>query len=176
MCVTVGHLQRAIGELEKDTDHIGFLFNDRLVFARLPIADGLVVELTARLVEGVFPNYQGALSASSGKIAITFPTKALESAVRRVAFLTASASPAIVLSLDQDAAVLSNMNAQAGSARIPVPCRYDGAPARYGINSRYLGDILKAYQGDTLGIEVARGLIMREPGVTFLVMPIALPV
>jgi hypothetical protein len=35
--------------------------------------------------------------------------------------------------------------------------------------------VLKVYKGDSIGIELSRGLIMREPGATYLIMPISLP-
>ena len=38
-----------------------------------------------------------------------------------------------------------------------------------------LGEVLKAYKGATIEIEMSKGLIMREAGVTFLIMPISLP-
>jgi len=109
-------------------------------------------------------------------VGITFHTAQLASAVRRVALMTQQASRAIVMSLDKDQAVFSNMNYTNGSARIEVTCQYSGAPAKFGLNSQYMTDILKVYGGEHIGIEISRGLIMREPGVTYLVMPISLPV
>ena len=174
--VAVNHLGRILGTAPGRDQEVQFAFAGKLMFVRLALADGLQVEFTTRLVEGTFPAYQGALASSTGQIAITFHTSQLAGAVRRVSLMTQQASRAIVMQLDRDQAVFSNMNYTNGSARIPVPCQYEGAPAKFGINSQYLQDILKVYAGDHIGIEIARGLIMREPGITYLVMPISLPI
>jgi DNA polymerase-3 subunit beta len=173
----VGHLSRILsGSAPAKSDSVELAFAGRLLFIRLALEDGLRVELTARLVEGVFPNYRGALSSATGQISLTFHTAQLASAVRRVALMNNQTSKAIVLALDKDQAIFSNMNAAQGSARIPVSCQYAGAPAKYGINSDYIQAILKVFEGEHIGIEMSRGLIMREPGITFLIMPISLPV
>lgn len=174
--VAVNHLGRILGSGTAKNEKVEMAFAGKLAFLRLAIADGLLVEFTTRLVDGTFPAYRAALANTTGQVAITFHTAQLASAVRRVALMTQQASRAIVLSLDKDQAVFSNMNYTNGSARIPVSCQYTGAPAKFGLNSQYMGDILKVYGGEHIGIEISRGLIMREPGVTYLVMPISLPV
>ena len=92
--------------------------------------------------------------------------------------MTSNASRAIVLDLDGGGAVLSNLNNSSGSARIPVSCEYDGAQHRFGLNAQYLTEVLKAYEGDSITMELngaGKGMIAREEGVTFLIMPITLP-
>lgn len=173
----VSHLSRILGgSAPAKSDGVELAFAGKLLFIRLALEDGLRVELTARLVEGVFPAYRPALAAATGQISLTFHTAQLASAVRRVALMNSQTSRAIVMHLDKDLAVFSNMNSAQGNARIPVACQYQGAPAKFGINADYLQSIIKAYEAEHLGIEMARGLIMREPGVTFLIMPISLPV
>ncbi len=174
--VAVNHLSRILTGVPAESEPVQFAFAGKLLYVRLALADGLQVEFTTRLVDGTFPAYQGALATATGKIGITFHAAQLASAVRRVSLMTQQASRAIVMQLDRDQAVFSNMNYTNGSARIPVPCQYDGSPVKYGINGQYLTDILKVYGGEHLGVEIARGLIMREPGLTYLVMPISLPV
>lgn len=174
--VAVNHLSRILGSSSIKSEKVDLAFAGKLAFIRLVIADGLSVEFTSRLVDGTFPAYRAALANTTGQVAITFHTAQLASAVRRVALMTQQASRAIVLSLDKDQALFSNMNYTNGSARIPVSCQYAGAPAKFGLNSQYMTDILKVYGGEHIGIEISRGLIMREVGVTYLVMPISLPV
>jgi DNA polymerase-3 subunit beta len=174
--VAVNHLARIVGSSTTKGEKVEMAFAGKLAFMRLAIADGLSVEFTTRLVDGTFPAYRAALANTTGQVAITFHTAQLASAVRRVALMTQQASRAVVMSLDKDQAVFSNMNYTNGSARIPVSCQYAGSPAKFGLNSQYMTDILKVYGGEHIGIEVSRGLIMREPGVTYLVMPISLPV
>ncbi len=89
--------------------------------------------------------------------------------------MTNNTSRGIVMSLERDQAVFSNLNYTNGSARIPVACQYAGNPLKLGINAQYLGDVLRVYKSDKIALELSRGLIMREPGATFLIMPISLP-
>jgi DNA polymerase III sliding clamp (beta) subunit (PCNA family) len=95
--------------------------------------------------------------------------------VRRVALMTSQTSRGIVIALERDLAVFNNLNYTNGSARIPVPCSYQGSSLRLGVNAQYLNDVLKVFKNDKIVIELSRGLIMREPGATYLIMPISLP-
>ena len=56
-----------------------------------------------------------------------------------------------------------------------MPCTYSGSSLRLGVNAQYLNDVLKVFKNPTISIELSRGLIMREPGATYLIMPISLP-
>jgi DNA polymerase III subunit beta len=170
--ITISHLQRILGTTQPD--QIELAFSGKLVFVRLVMATGLQVEITSRLVEGNFPAYRNALPASTPS-SVTFKTSELASAVRRAALMTNQTSRGIVLALDKDSAVFSNLNYTNGSARIPVACGYAGQPVKLGINSHYMGDVLRVYKSDKIVIELSRGLIMREPGSTYLIMPISLP-
>ena len=170
--ITISHLQRILGTTHPDK--IELAFAGKLVFLRLVMNSGLRVELTSRLVDGAFPPYRNALPASTPS-SVVFAKAELASAVRRAALMTNQTSRGIVLALDHDQAVFTNLNYTNGSARIPVTCSYGGSPLRQGINSQYLADVLKVYKSERIAIELSRGLIMREPGVTFLIMPISLP-
>lgn len=178
--MTIGHLQRILGTTHPD--RVELAFAGKLVFARLSMPDGLEVELTSRLVEGHFPPYRNALGGTA-PATVTFPTAELASAVRRAALMTNQTSRGIVMTLERDQAVFSNLNYTNGSARIPVSCQYTGSPTKLGINAQYLGDVLRVYKSDSITIELSRGLIMREPAskdapassATYLIMPISLP-
>jgi DNA polymerase III subunit beta len=169
---TVTHLSRILGSGQPD--RVQLAFAQKLVFARLRLSGDLTVDLTSRLVEGSFPAYRMAISGTATSI-VTFDTPALASAVRRVSLMITAANRAVVLRLEKDKAILENLPGVGGNARIPVACQYAGNPVRLGINAAYLADVLRIYGGERLAIELGRGLIMREPGATYLVMPISLP-
>lgn len=169
---TITHLARILGSGQPD--RVQLAFAQKLVFARLRLDGDLTVDLTSRLVEGSFPAYRMAISGSATSV-VTFDTPALASAVRRVALMITAANRAVVLRLEKDKAVLENLPGVGGNARIPLACQYGGNPVRLGINASYLSDVLRIYGGERLAIELGRGLIMREPGATYLVMPISLP-
>ena len=170
--VTINHLQRILAGMP--SERVDVAFAGKLVFVRLSAQGGLQVELTSRLVEGNFPSYRNALPQSAPS-AVVFDAGELASAVRRTALMTSSTSKGIVVSLDKDQAVFSNLNYTNGSARIPVPCAYQGSPLKLGVNAQYLSDVLKVFKGEKMAIELSRGLIMREANATYLIMPISLP-
>ena len=171
--VTIGHLQRIL--LATKPERVEIAFASKLIFFRIaPTGGGLTVELTSRLVEGNFPPYRNALPAKTASN-VSFDAGELASAVRRTALMTSNTSRGIVLTLNHDQAMLSNLNYTNGSARIPVSCTYQGGSLKLGINALYLGEVLKVYKSPRIEIEMAKGLIMREPGVTYLIMPISLP-
>jgi DNA polymerase-3 subunit beta len=170
--VTINHLQRILSGAQPDKVELAFA--GKLFFARLSIASGLQVELTSRLVEGNFPSYRNALPMNAPST-VTFTSAELASAVRRVALMTSQTSRGIVIALERDLAVFNNLNYTNGSARIPVACAYQGSSLRLGVNAQYLNDVLKVFKNDKIAIELSRGLIMREPGATYLIMPISLP-
>jgi DNA polymerase-3 subunit beta len=171
---TVMHLVRILGSGQPDRVQVAFNTASKLVFVRLRLAGDLTVDLTSRLVEGSFPAYRMAISGSATSV-VTFDTPVLASAVRRVSLMITAANRAVVLRLEKDRAVLENLPGVGGNARIPLACQYAGNPVRLGINAAYLHDVLRIYGGERLAVELGRGLIMREPGATYLVMPISLP-
>lgn len=170
--VTINHLQRILGTVPPEQVEIAFA--SKLLFIRLKTSVGLDIELTSRLVEGNFPTYRNALPMNAPS-SVSFNTGELASAVRRVALMTSQISRGIIITLEKEQSVFSNLNYTNGSARIPVRCNYQGSPLRLGVNAQYLSDVLKVYKGDTIGMELSRGLIMREIGATYLIMPISLP-
>jgi DNA polymerase-3 subunit beta len=129
--------------------------------------------MTSRLVEGSFPPYRNALPMNA-QDTVTFVTAELASAVRRSALMTSNTSKGIIMSLEHDEAVFSNLNPANGTARIPVACSYRGSPRRLGINAEYLGNVLRVFKQERIIIELSRGLIMREADATYLIMPISL--
>lgn len=168
----VGHLHRLIANAKPA--RIEIAFSGKLVFVRLAVEGGLQIELTSRLVEGVFPSYKSALTTKSSS-SVGFTVAELASAVRRSALMTNQTSRGIVLGLDTDSAVFSNLNSNLGSVRITMRCEYQGSPVRLGLNAQYLSDILRVFQNGKITIEIGRGLVMRDVGATYLIMPIVLP-
>ncbi|MFW5751554.1 MAG: DNA polymerase III subunit beta [Planctomycetota bacterium] len=178
---TINHLARILasgvpGEVE-------IAIESKLVFLRVvvaasdaPNAPAVQVELTSRLVEGSYPAYRNALPKEP-QYRVEFATADLRSAVRRTALMTSNSSRGIVAALEAGQCMLRNMIATGGRAEIPVTCAYDGPPTKVGLNAGYLQSILRVYEEDTVSLELnglGRGMIMREHGMTYLIMPISL--
>jgi len=176
---TVNHLSRIIGLA---VGQVELAIAGNLLFARCAIGeedgDGLIqIELTGRCIDGSYPPYQSALEPKDGAT-VRFRTAEVASAVRRAALLTNTGSRGIVLDIDREQALISNLNHSAGTADIPVGCSYDGEPTRVGMNAGYFGEVLRAFDSDEIAIEIAgsgRGLVMRDGDATYLIMPITLP-
>lgn len=170
--VTISHLQRIMATSPAET--VTLAFAGKLLFVRLINTGNLRVEITSRLVEGNFPSYRNALPMNTAA-SVTFQVSELASAVRRAALMTSQSSRGIIMQLDRDQAIFSNLNYTNGSARIPVACSYSGSTLKLGINAQYMSDVLKVYKSEKVTIELSRGMIMREPFATYLLMPITLP-
>lgn len=170
--ITISHLQRILSTSSADT--VTIALSEKLLFIRMTHAGNICIEITSRLVEGNFPSYRNALPMTT-TMSVVFIASELSSAVRRAALMTSQSSRGIIMNLDRDQAVFANLNYTNGSARIPVGCSYAGSAMKLGINAQYLGDVLKVYKSEKIVIELSRGLIMREPGAIYLLMPITLP-
>lgn len=179
---TITHLNRILASASPRS--VELAVSNKLIFLRVVVDSGEVggagsiqVELTSRLVEGTYPAYRNALP-SSPQQTLTFRSDELISAVRRTALMAAGAARAIILEADGEQAMFSNLNRSGGSARIPIACRSDGPALRIGLNAAYTAEVLKAIEGEEITLECngpGRGIIIREPNMTFLVMPITLP-
>lgn len=179
--VTINHISRILSSnAQSDVD---VSVQKKLIFVRSTIGGGeggsgsIQIELSSRLVEGSYPAYRNAIAANSVS-QVTFKTKDLLSGVRRTALMTSAASRGIVVQLQSNEAVLSNLNHTAGSARIPIGCQFDGGDERLGLNAAYLSEVLKVINGDQVTIELngpGKGLIIRNQDSCFLIMPITLP-
>lgn len=179
--VTINHVSRILNA-DANTD-VDISVQKKLIFIRSTIGGGeagsgsIQVELSSRLVEGSYPSYRNAI-ASDAQSQVSFDTRALLSAVRRTALMTSAASRGIVLQLGAKEAILSNLNHTAGSARIPLPCAFDGGEERLGMNAGYLSEVLKVLGTDQCRIELngpGKGMIIRSDNCCFLIMPITLP-
>lgn len=177
---TIAHVLRILGAMKPEL--VELVVTPKVMCIRCAGGGGsgparIQVELSSRQVEGNYPSYRNALPLDP-KGRAWFSAEELGSAVRRTALMTTSSSRTIIFDLSPERAVLSNLTATGGSARIPLPCRLEGQPIRFGLNADYLGEVLRAYEANEVQMELngpGRGIIMREPGVTFLVMPITLP-
>ena len=170
---TISHLQRI---LSADTPaKVTLTPIGKVLFIRIEQSDGLRIELTSRLIEGSFPSYRAAIAVAPGAMTATFRTRDLDIAVRRAALMTNQGTRGIIMNLEKNRAIFSNLNYSNGSARIPIETTFTGNPMRQGFNSTYVIDVMKVYQQEQVVMEFGRGIVMRQPGSTFLIMPITLP-
>ena len=172
---TITHLQKIMRGHGVEDVALAVIPDKQLISIRLKLASGTSIELTSRLVDGIYPTYENALPASNEN-EIGFSRAALSGAVRRTALLAQGNTKAIIAEVESNQAVFSNMTSVAGSATIPIACTYDGPALRIGLNSRYLKEVLDHLEGEDFSLGYngsGRGMIIREGNdQVFLIMPI----
>jgi DNA polymerase-3 subunit beta len=98
-------------------------------------------ELTCRILEGTFPDYERVISD-------------LADAVQRVALLTGDRARAVRLSFAPQQLVISAANPDLGEAVEEVSCDYEGEEFRLGVNPDYLSQFLAAVETDKVRLDL----------------------
>jgi len=135
---TVSELRRLLDDCE-DTVDVS-LSDTKMQF----VCDG--VELTSKLIDGTFPDYQRVIPASNDK-ALTLDAKEFAQAVDRVSTISADKTRAVKLALARDRLTLSVINPDSGTATEELGATYSAAGLEIGFNARYLLDITSQIQG-----------------------------
>ena len=104
------------------------------------------VELTSKLIDGSFPDYQRVIPSSNDK-ALTLDAKDFSQAVDRVSTISADKTRAVKLNLATDRVTLSVVNPESGTATEEVGANYSAGPIEIGFNARYLLDITSQIKG-----------------------------
>jgi DNA polymerase-3 subunit beta len=105
------------------------------------------VLLTARLMEGNYPNYQQVIPKDNEK-RIAVNRGLLEGALRRVSLMSKEKTNAVRMSVEPGAVILTSSNPDMGEAKETVPVVYSGEGMVTGFNARYLLDALSALEGE----------------------------
>jgi DNA polymerase-3 subunit beta len=98
------------------------------------------VELTSKLIDGSFPDYQRVIPTSNDKV-LTLDAKDFSQAVDRVSTISADKTRAVKLNLDGDRVTLSVVNPESGTATEELGANYSAEAIEIGFNARYLLDI-----------------------------------
>lgn len=117
--------------------------------------------LTARLIEGQFPNYEQVLPREHPKRVIV-PREAFSAALRRVSILSEERTRPVKLLLSPGALKMTAYSPELGEAEETIEADYTGEELMIGFNSRYLLDALSPVETDQVVIELKDGL---SPGV-----------
>jgi DNA polymerase-3 subunit beta len=117
--------------------------------------------MTARLIEGQFPNYEAVIPKSHpGRLAIS--RGALTSALRRVAVMAEERNKPVKFVLAPAALKLSASSPDLGEAEETIDIDYSGNEVTIGFNSRYILDAMAPVEKDQIVLEFKDGL---SPGV-----------
>jgi DNA polymerase-3 subunit beta len=155
---------------DSDTIEVGVQEN-QIVFG----VDG--VWLTARRIDGQFPNYKQLLPEEF-EAEVHLPREELLDVVRRTGLLAQRKSP-LRLRLAEGELTVSAQTQDVGEARESLPAGYDGETMEIGFNAEFLRDGLESVTDDTVRLKLISPL---RPGLLhgesddflYLIMPIRL--
>jgi DNA polymerase-3 subunit beta len=109
--------------------------------------------LIVRLIEGEFPDYKRVVPEGTSK-KILLKTKELIESLKRVTLVAEEETRAVKFSVHDGLLVISSKRIGTGDAREERPVEYRGGDIEFGLNSRYLLDVLTALDGEEISLEV----------------------
>lgn len=147
----VGGLDKLLIDLLKSNDENGEVVSLGLdeEFLTVNVSFGqMAVSLTARLIEGKFPDYRRVLPKDNDKVAI-FNKDSMVEVLRRVAVVNTKDSPGVLLNFER-AEVLDvvSTNREQDEAREELSVNYTGEPIEISFNEAYLRAVLNVLDGD----------------------------
>jgi len=117
--------------------------------------------MTARLIEGQFPNYEAVLpKGHPGRLQLS--RSALQAALRRVSVIAEERNKPVKFTLTPASLKVSASSQDLGDAEEGLEVDYAGEEVTIGFNSRYLLDALSPIEKDAVIFEFKDGL---SPGV-----------
>src|SRR5881296_706399 len=117
--------------------------------------------MTARLIEGQFPNYEAVVpKAHPGRL--TTARAALSAALRRVAVMAEERNKPVKLALSPASLKVSASSQELGEAEEILDVEYAGEEMVIGFNSRYLLEAIAALEKDQVVLEIKDA---QSPGV-----------
>src|ERR1700733_11542224 len=135
---TVNELQRLLDdadgaiEISLSDTKIQFTFNG--------------LELTSKLIDGTFPDYQRVIPAGNDKV-LSVESKEFAQSVDRVSTISADKTRAVKLHIAKEKVTLSVVNPESATATEELGANYSASPIEIGFNARYLLDITGQIEG-----------------------------
>jgi DNA polymerase-3 subunit beta len=104
------------------------------------------VELTSKLIDGTFPEYQRVIPSGNDK-ALSVESKEFSQSVDRVSTISADKTRAVKLHITKDKVTLSVVNPESGTATEEIGATYSAGTIEIGFNAKYLLDITSQVEG-----------------------------
>lgn len=155
----VVELERLFGELGKtlgqdDVVSLGIdgeFLQVQLNFGKLDddgsASDEVIVAMTARLIDGKFPDYRRVLPNNCDRSAL-FAKEAMMDVLRRVSILSNERSRGVIFEFNADNAVVKADNNDGGEAIESLAITYEGEPIELSLNEMYLKAVFGVLTGD----------------------------
>src|SRR6478672_5070733 len=104
------------------------------------------IELTSKLIDGTFPDYQRVIPANNDK-SLSLDSREFSQSVDRVSTISADKTRAVKLNIGKDKVTLSVVNPDSGTATEELGASYSASAIEIGFNARYLLDITSQIEG-----------------------------
>lgn len=104
------------------------------------------IELTSKLIDGTFPDYQRVIPAANDK-SLALDARDFSHAVDRVSTISADKTRAVKLNIAKDRVTLTVVNPESGTATEELGATYSASTVDIGFNARYLLDITSQIEG-----------------------------
>lgn len=144
--------KKALAEMKKFLDEDDS--EPRLAFAKNQmIFSSGAFTITARAMEGAFPNYEQVVPKGNDKRA-TVSRSLFEGALRRMATVSREKTNAVKFTLGQGKITLASSNPDLGEGEEEVEARYTGETVSTGFNARYFLDLFGAMDDDEVAMEL----------------------
>ena len=160
----------------KDGSEIEVVLGERDVVFRVG-----TTEVTTRLIEGEFPNYQQLIPTGYPN-KLTVSRDALQAAVNRVRLVGGGRDGAAIrLSMSAEGLQLTATAQDVGEAHEELEAKYEGTDLTVAFNSNFLLDGIDAAGSDEVvleSIDPLKPAVMRTPssaGFLYLLMPVRIP-
>lgn len=135
-------------KVSNQDDVVSLGLDEEFLHVVLGFGTEMTIHLTARLIEGKFPDYRRVLPVGHDKIAI-FNKDEMVSVLRRTSVVNTKESPGVLLGFDKaDVATVSSNNREQDEVVESLVVHYTGEPIEVSFNEAYLRAVLNVLEAD----------------------------
>lgn len=135
-------------KVSNQDDVVSLGLDEEFLHVVLGFGTEMTIHLTARLIEGKFPDYRRVLPVGHDKIAI-FNKDEMVSVLRRTSVVNTKESPGVLLGFDKaDVATVSSNNREQDEVVESLAVHYTGEPIEVSFNEAYLRAVLNVLEAD----------------------------
>lgn len=163
---------KAVGEIARITkeknDPLYLSFSDKQIEF-----DFTETKITARPIEGEFPNYSQYIPEKKGE-QLVVEREEFISSLKRIGLLTTTEYQGVKLNLKKNKMVIYKTTPQLGEAKEEIDVEYRGAPLDIEFNPNYFIDILKQVSEQKITIDffgAEKPAVLRREEHTYLLLP-----
>ena len=172
--VPTSSLQEVLRTISDATDHIEVLFDDTQV--RFRVGDA---EITSRLIEGSYPNYQQLLPKEA-EVSVTVSATDFGRIIKVASLFARGSGGSVTVTVDDEKQQISvhSIASELGENTSTAEAKITGN-GQITLNSRYIADALNVIDGDTVSLSFTGKLSPcvlttdeKDPNYTHIIMPL----